>query len=163
MKKVKEAMKTRGASDEEVKEFETGASGFAKKIIANFGDYEFLIGESMDPDAMYVDLRNRDTAWHVLTITQGCPPQLPRGRCYPLRHSLEARSQGDQGVSGSISVWQRVAGRRKSRVLATRSFGSLPQAISQDEHEQYGRHDFGNNLGLCLSLFHPKSEPVTFS
>lgn len=52
MKKVKESLKARGASDDEVKEFETGAQGFAKKIIANFGDYEFLIGESMDPDAM---------------------------------------------------------------------------------------------------------------
>ena len=30
--------------------------------------------------------------------------------------------------------------------------GSLLRAISQNEHEQYGRHDFGNNLRLCLSL-----------
>ena len=56
MKKVKEAMKEKGASDEAVKEFETGASGFAKKIVGNFKDYEFLIGESMDPDGMYVDI-----------------------------------------------------------------------------------------------------------
>lgn len=52
MKKVKETMKERGASDEEVKAFETGASGFAKKIVANFKDYEFFTGESMDPDGM---------------------------------------------------------------------------------------------------------------
>lgn len=52
MKKVKEQMKTNGASDDAVKEFETGASGYAKKIVANFKDYEFLIGESMDPDGM---------------------------------------------------------------------------------------------------------------
>jgi len=52
MKKVKEAMKERGASDEEVKTFETGASGFAKKIVGSFKDYEFFIGESMDPDGM---------------------------------------------------------------------------------------------------------------
>ena len=52
MKKVKEAMKERGAGDDEVKEFETGAQGFAKKIVGNFKDYEFLIGESMDPDGM---------------------------------------------------------------------------------------------------------------
>jgi hypothetical protein len=52
MKKVKEAMKERGASDEEVTEFEKGASGYAKKIVGNFKDYEFLIGESMDPDGM---------------------------------------------------------------------------------------------------------------
>lgn len=54
MKKVKESLKERNASEEEIKEFETGASAFAKKVVANFGDYEFLIGESMDPDAMYV-------------------------------------------------------------------------------------------------------------
>ena len=52
MKAVKEKMKESGASDEAVKEFETGASAYAKKIVANFKDYEFLIGESMDPDGM---------------------------------------------------------------------------------------------------------------
>lgn len=45
-------MKAKGASDDSVTEFEKGASGFAKKIVANFKDYEFLIGESMDPDGM---------------------------------------------------------------------------------------------------------------
>ncbi|KAF2491914.1 microtubule/calcium-binding protein [Lophium mytilinum] len=60
MKQVKEAMKTRGASDEEVKEFEKGASGFAKKIVGNFKDYEFLIGESMDPDGMVILLNYRE-------------------------------------------------------------------------------------------------------
>lgn len=52
MKKVKDAMKEKGASDEEVKAFETGASGFAKKVVANIKDYEFFTGESMDPDGM---------------------------------------------------------------------------------------------------------------
>lgn len=52
MKKVKEAMQQKGASEDEIKEFEKGASGFAKKIVANFKDYEFFIGESMDPDGM---------------------------------------------------------------------------------------------------------------
>lgn len=56
MKKVKEAMKEKGASEDEVKAFEAGAQGFAKKIVGNFKDYEFLIGESMDPDGMYVAL-----------------------------------------------------------------------------------------------------------
>ncbi|KAF2143358.1 uncharacterized protein K452DRAFT_286185 [Aplosporella prunicola CBS 121167] len=60
MKKVKESMKAKGASDEKVKEFETAASGYAKKIIANFKDYEFLIGESMDPDGMVVLLNYRE-------------------------------------------------------------------------------------------------------
>jgi hypothetical protein len=52
MKKVKDGLKQKGASDEEVKDFETKASGFAKKIIGNFKDYEFFTGESMDPDGM---------------------------------------------------------------------------------------------------------------
>lgn len=60
MKKVKEALKEKGASDDEVKEFETGAQAFAKKIINNFKDYEFLIGESMDPDGMVVLLNYRE-------------------------------------------------------------------------------------------------------
>lgn len=57
MKKVKETMTANGASEDEIKEFEKGAQGFAKKIVANFKDYEFLIGSSMDPDAMYVSCR----------------------------------------------------------------------------------------------------------
>lgn len=52
MKKVKEIMKERGASEDEVKEFEKGAAGYAKKIVGNFKDYDFYIGESMDPDGM---------------------------------------------------------------------------------------------------------------
>jgi len=60
MKKVKSAMKEKGASDEEVKAFETGASSYAKKIVSNFKDYEFYIGESMDPDGMVVLLNYRE-------------------------------------------------------------------------------------------------------
>lgn len=60
MKKVKEAMKEKGASEDEVKEFEKGASTFAKKIVGNFKDYEFLIGESMDPDGMVILLNYRE-------------------------------------------------------------------------------------------------------
>ena len=75
MKKVKEAIKEKGGSDEEVKDFETKASGFAKKIVGNFKDYEFFIGESMDPDGMVVLLNYREdgvtpfiTVWkHGLT------------------------------------------------------------------------------------------------
>lgn len=52
MKTVKDKMKESGASEDAVKEFETSAQGYAKKIVSNFKDYEFLIGESMDPDGM---------------------------------------------------------------------------------------------------------------
>jgi Translationally controlled tumour protein len=52
MKKVKEALKAKGADDDTVTAFEKGASTYAKKIVANFKDYDFYIGESMDPDGM---------------------------------------------------------------------------------------------------------------
>lgn len=54
MKSVKKALQDAGKSEEEVKEFETGAAAFAKKIVANFKDWEFLTGESMNPDGMSV-------------------------------------------------------------------------------------------------------------
>jgi hypothetical protein len=52
MKKVKEAMKEKGADDETVTAFEKGAQSYAKKIVSNFKDYDFYVGESMDPDGM---------------------------------------------------------------------------------------------------------------
>ncbi|KAE9983693.1 hypothetical protein BLS_003840 [Venturia inaequalis] len=75
MKKVKEAMKTKGADEAAIKDFETKAGAYAKKIIGNFKDYEFLIGEKMDPDGMVILLNYREdgvtpyvTVWkHGLT------------------------------------------------------------------------------------------------
>ena len=52
MKAIKEALKKKGSSDEEIAAFEKGAQGFAKKVIGNFKDYDFYIGESMNPDGM---------------------------------------------------------------------------------------------------------------
>ena len=60
MKKVKEALKEKGAGEEEIKAFESGAQAYAKKIVSNFKEYEFLIGESMDPDGMVVLLNYRE-------------------------------------------------------------------------------------------------------
>ncbi|KAJ4359881.1 uncharacterized protein N0V89_000437 [Didymosphaeria variabile] len=60
MKAVKAKLQEKGASADEVATFEKGAQGFAKKIVANFKDYEFLIGESMDPDGMVVLLNYRE-------------------------------------------------------------------------------------------------------
>jgi len=75
MKKVKEALKAKEAGDDTIKAFETGAQAYAKKIVANFKDYDFYIGESMDPDGMVVLLNYREdgvtpfmTVWkHGLT------------------------------------------------------------------------------------------------
>lgn len=53
MKSVKTKLQEKGASAETIKEFETGASAFVKNtLLPNFKDYEFYIGESMDPDGM---------------------------------------------------------------------------------------------------------------
>ncbi|KAF1976227.1 microtubule/calcium-binding protein [Bimuria novae-zelandiae CBS 107.79] len=60
MKAVKAKLQEKGASADEIATFEKGAQGFAKKIVANFKDYEFLIGESMDPDGMVVLLNYRE-------------------------------------------------------------------------------------------------------
>ncbi|KAL2271800.1 hypothetical protein VTJ83DRAFT_1171 [Remersonia thermophila] len=75
MKSIKAKLQEQGKSEEEIKDFEAKASGFAKKIIANFKDYEFYTGESMNPDGMVVLLNYREdgvtpyvTVWkHGLT------------------------------------------------------------------------------------------------
>ncbi|KAE8215920.1 hypothetical protein CF327_g843 [Tilletia walkeri] len=43
-----------------VEAFEKGAQTFAKKIIANFKDYDFYTGESMNPDGMVALLNYRE-------------------------------------------------------------------------------------------------------
>ena len=60
MGNAKKALAAKGASEEEVKDFQTKANGFAKKILGNFKDYEFYIGESMNPDGMVVLLNYRE-------------------------------------------------------------------------------------------------------
>ncbi|KAK8866038.1 hypothetical protein IAR55_001189 [Kwoniella newhampshirensis] len=40
--------------------FEKGAQAFAKKIVGNFKDYEFYIGEGMDPEGMVALLNYRE-------------------------------------------------------------------------------------------------------
>lgn len=60
MKKVKEALKAKNASDETITAFEKGAQAYAKKIVGNFKDYDFYIGESMDPDGMVVLMNYRE-------------------------------------------------------------------------------------------------------
>lgn len=53
MKAVKAALQEAGKDEAEVKAFEQGAQKFVKeKILANFKDWEFYTGESMNPDGM---------------------------------------------------------------------------------------------------------------
>ena len=58
MKAVKE--KPKESDPEAIPVFEKNAQAFAKKIVTNFKDYEFYIGESMDPDGMVVLLNYRE-------------------------------------------------------------------------------------------------------
>ncbi|KAF5663672.1 hypothetical protein FHETE_7377 [Fusarium heterosporum] len=76
MKAVKAKLQETGAPADTITAFEKGAQGFVKnKILANFKDYEFYTGESMDPDGMVVLLNYREdgvtpyiTVWkHGLT------------------------------------------------------------------------------------------------
>ncbi|KAI9783052.1 MAG: hypothetical protein M1839_004221 [Geoglossum umbratile] len=60
MKQVKEALKAKGADEEAVKDFETKASAYAKKIVGNFKNYDFYIGESMNPEGMVILLNYRE-------------------------------------------------------------------------------------------------------
>lgn len=48
---------------ERVEAFEKGAAAFAKKIIGNFKDYEFYVGESMNPDGMVALLVSIGLCW----------------------------------------------------------------------------------------------------
>ncbi|KAI0068754.1 translationally controlled tumor-associated [Artomyces pyxidatus] len=45
---------------ERVDAFEKGAQAFAKKLVANFKDYEFYTGEQMDPEGMIALLNYRE-------------------------------------------------------------------------------------------------------
>lgn len=58
MKRVKAELAEK--DPEAVAVFEKGAAAYVKKIIANFKDYEFFTGESMDPDGMVVLLNYRE-------------------------------------------------------------------------------------------------------
>jgi len=55
MKAVKEKL-----DPANVAAFEKGAAAYAKKIVANFKDFEFYTGESMNPDGMVALLNYRE-------------------------------------------------------------------------------------------------------
>ncbi|KAF8165303.1 translationally controlled tumor-associated [Crassisporium funariophilum] len=62
LKTYMKAVKTKLAetSPDRVDKFEKGAAAYAKKIIANFKDYEFYSSESMNPDGMVALLNYRE-------------------------------------------------------------------------------------------------------
>ncbi|KAK1236626.1 hypothetical protein PQX77_000178 [Marasmius sp. AFHP31] len=58
MKAVKENLQQ--TNPDRVEAFEKGAQAFAKKVVGNFKDYEFYIGENMNPDGMVALLNYRE-------------------------------------------------------------------------------------------------------
>ena len=58
MKKVKTYLQEN--SPDRVAGFEKGVQPFVKKILENFKDYEFLVGENMNPDGMVALLNYRE-------------------------------------------------------------------------------------------------------
>lgn len=59
MKSVKTKLAEKG-DEAEVKAFESGAQKFVKEtVLANFKDFEFYTGESMNPDGMVALLNYR--------------------------------------------------------------------------------------------------------
>ncbi|CCJ29012.1 unnamed protein product [Pneumocystis jirovecii] len=58
MKKLREYLQVH--SPDRVEAFEKGVTAFVKKILANFKDYDFYVGESMNPDGMVVLLNYRE-------------------------------------------------------------------------------------------------------
>ena len=58
MKRVKAHLSEK--DPERVEAFEKAAQGYAKKIVANFKDWEFYTGDKMDPEGMVVLLNYRE-------------------------------------------------------------------------------------------------------
>ena len=58
MKSVK--TKLQETNPDRVPIFEKNAAAFAKTVVANFKDYEFYTGESMNPDGMVALLNYRE-------------------------------------------------------------------------------------------------------
>ncbi|KAJ7638858.1 translationally controlled tumor-associated [Roridomyces roridus] len=59
LKAYMKAVKAKLPADR-VEAFEKGAATYAKKVVANFKDYEFYVGETMNPDGMVALLNYRE-------------------------------------------------------------------------------------------------------
>lgn len=60
MKKVLAKLTESGASKETIDEFKTNAPAGVKKILSNYDNYDVLMGQSMDGDAMHILIDFRD-------------------------------------------------------------------------------------------------------
>lgn len=105
MKSVKE--KLAESAPDNVAEFEKGAAAFAKKLVANFKDYEFVsittntqssflmllqyTSESMNPDGMVALLNYREDGVTRKFLILSCQSGIwiPHSHIYSLLHFLE--------------------------------------------------------------------------
>lgn len=102
MKAIKTHLQT--TNPDRVAVFEKAAADGAKKIVGNFKDFEFYIGEGMNPDGwvfwwtFFLLLRlNQLGNWvesHPIH-QNGCSSQLPRGWCHPLLYLVSRLSISD--------------------------------------------------------------------
>lgn len=116
MKAVKQHLQE--TKPERVAEFEKGAQGFAKQIVGNFKDYEFYVGESMNPEGMVAllvsDMGSLDFSCYFQDSAGGIiftvpsfrlrsllTSELPRGWCHTVLYLLEGRTQGGEHCSPS--------------------------------------------------------------
>lgn len=60
MKKVLTKLQEKGAPEATINEFKTGAPAAVKKILGNYDNYDVLMGQSMDGDAMHILIDFRD-------------------------------------------------------------------------------------------------------
>jgi len=54
VKGVNNKLKAKGTSEESIKEFQSGAAAAVKKILSNYDNYDVLMGQAMDGNAMHV-------------------------------------------------------------------------------------------------------------
>ena len=81
MKAIKSHLQA--TNPDRVAKFEKGAQEFAKKIVANFKDFEFYVGESMNPEGMVALLVSWSDVITVVALIMSS--ELPTGwyrACY---------------------------------------------------------------------------------
>jgi hypothetical protein len=54
VKAVNNKLKAKGTSEESIKAFQSGAAAAVKKILSNYDNYDVLMGQAMDGNAMHV-------------------------------------------------------------------------------------------------------------
>jgi hypothetical protein len=97
MKKVITSLKKRNTPGEEVSAFKKGAAAQSKRILDNFENWEFYIGESMDSDGMYVQL-------HLSSITVHCANRENNDNYFAYRVVL--LGYREDGITPFVMYWK---------------------------------------------------------